>query len=71
MGVKVEDIPGKMKAVQVVEFNKPWEINNIETPKELGDYDLLVKTAVASLCHTDSMVLKGKILDMILDRAGL
>lgn len=52
MGVKVENIPGEMKAVQVVEFKKPWEINTVSTPKELDDYDLLIKTAVASLCHT-------------------
>lgn len=59
MPVKVENIPGEMTAVQVVEYKKPWKINTVETPKELGDYDLLVKTAVASLCHTDSMVLDG------------
>ena len=28
-------------------------------PKTLGPYDLLVKTAVASLCHTDFMALDG------------
>lgn len=60
MGVKVENIPGEMKAVQVVEYKKPYQINTIATPKELGDYDILVKTAVASLCHTDNMVQNGK-----------
>jgi len=48
-----------MTAVQVVEFKKPWQVNTVPTPKELGDYDLLIKTAVASLCHTDSMVVDG------------
>lgn len=60
MGVKVDSIPGEMKAVQVVEYKKPHQINTVATPKELGDYDILVKTAVASLCHTDSMVQQGK-----------
>jgi alcohol dehydrogenase, propanol-preferring len=31
----------------------------VPTPQELGDYDILVKTAVASLCHTDAMVRNG------------
>ncbi|KAK5953498.1 hypothetical protein OHC33_005442 [Knufia fluminis] len=48
-----------MTAVQVVEFHKPHQINTVPTPKELGDYDVLLKTAVASLCHTDSMVVEG------------
>lgn len=60
MGVKVESIPREMKAVQVVEYKKPHQINTVSTPKELGDYDILVKTAVASLCHTDSMVQQGE-----------
>ena len=59
MAAKVEGIPGEMTAVQVVEFHKPWQIRQVSTPKEIGEYDLLVKTAVASLCHTDSMVLGG------------
>lgn len=59
MGTKIDSIPKEMTAVQVVEFHKPWEIKTIPTPSEIGEYDLLVKTAVASFCHTDSMVLDG------------
>lgn len=59
MGTKVEGIPPEMTAVQVVEYHKPWKINTVKTPQELGEHDILVKTAVASLCHTDSMVLEG------------
>lgn len=59
-----------MTAVQVVEFKKPWKINTVPTPKELGDYDLLVKTAVASLCHTDSMVIDGMFPNTGLPRTG-
>jgi len=59
MATKVEGIPDEMIAVQVVEFHKPHQINTIPTPKELGDYDVLLKTAVASLCHTDNMVVEG------------
>lgn len=47
--------------VQVVEYNKPYEINTIPVPdtQKLGPFDLLVKVAVASYCHTDSMVRSG------------
>lgn len=41
------------------QFNKPYTIHNVPTPKDLGPYDLLVKVAVASLCHTDGMVSAG------------
>lgn len=52
-------IPKEMKAIQVVEFNKPYKINTIPVPSDLGPHDLLVKVAVASNCHTDSMVVHG------------
>ena len=53
------DLPTKMKAVQVVEFNKPYQINTVDVPTDLHPTDLLVKVAVASNCHTDSMVQSG------------
>lgn len=52
-------LPKKMKAVQVVEFKKPYKINEVDLPTELAPADLLVKVAVASNCHTDSMVQNG------------
>ncbi|CZS94475.1 related to alcohol dehydrogenase [Rhynchosporium agropyri] len=53
-------IPEKMLAAQVVEFEKPYKIHEIETPgKDLNEHDMLVKVAVGSLCHTDGMVSKG------------
>ncbi|KAK5071173.1 hypothetical protein LTR64_007677 [Lithohypha guttulata] len=63
-------LPSSMTAVQVVEFHKPWKINTVPTPNELGDYDILVKTAVASLCHTDSMVLDGVFPNAKLPQTG-
>jgi alcohol dehydrogenase, propanol-preferring len=56
----IEGLPKEMTAVQVVEFNKPYKIHKVPTPSDLGEYDILLKTAVASLCHTDSMVVEGK-----------
>lgn len=41
------------------QYNKPYSVNTVPVPRELKGRDLLVKTAVASLCHTDSMVASG------------
>ncbi|KAL1643124.1 hypothetical protein SLS58_005093 [Diplodia intermedia] len=58
--MSADAIPDSMLACQVVEFNKPYKIHRIPVPKHsLGPHDLLVKIAVASLCHTDSMVARG------------
>lgn len=53
------DIPDQMLACQVIEYNKPYKIHQIPVPKSLGPTDILVKIAVASYCHTDSMVSAG------------
>lgn len=37
----------QMLAARVAEFNKPYEICDVPTPKALGPYDVLLKTAVA------------------------
>lgn len=55
----IESLPKKMKAVQVVEYNKPYQLNEVDVPSDLGPKDLLVKVAVASNCHTDGMVQAG------------
>lgn len=48
-----------MKAVQVTQYSKSYSVNTVLVPHDLGPYDLLVKIAVASYCHTDSMVAAG------------
>ncbi|KAK4615655.1 Alcohol dehydrogenase [Fulvia fulva] len=55
------NIPKEMKAIQVVEYKKPYEIRAVDVPQpdQLAPLDLLVKVAVASNCHTDSMVQQG------------
>ncbi|KAI9729073.1 MAG: hypothetical protein M1828_000158 [Chrysothrix sp. TS-e1954] len=55
----LETLPSSMLACQIVEFNKPYKIHQIPTPRTLNPHDLLVKVAVASLCHTDGMVSAG------------
>ncbi|KAG9958630.1 GroES-like protein, partial [Aureobasidium melanogenum] len=54
-----KSIPQEMKAIQVVEFDKPYKINTAPVPKDLAPEDILVKVGVASNCHTDSMVQHG------------
>lgn len=41
------------------QFHKPYQIHEVPTPRPLGPYDVLLKVAVASLCHTDGMVSAG------------
>lgn len=53
------NIPEQMLAAQVVEFNKPYKVHKIPVPSSLAPQDLLIKVAVASLCHTDFMVSQG------------
>lgn len=48
-----------MQAAQVVEFKKPYKVQQVPVPSNLGPNDLLIKVAVASLCHTDFMVQEG------------
>ncbi|KAG4430335.1 hypothetical protein IFR05_014188 [Cadophora sp. M221] len=53
-------IPDKMLAAHVVEFKKPYKIHEVLTPgKDLNEYGMLVKIAVASLCHTDGVASEG------------
>jgi alcohol dehydrogenase, propanol-preferring len=67
-------LPESMLAAQVVEFNHPYKIHQVPTPgKDLDQYDMLVKVAVGSLCHTDGMVsegLMGTILPCIASHEG-
>ncbi|KAI6093010.1 GroES-like protein [Hypoxylon rubiginosum] len=59
-------LPAKMKAVQVKAFNTSYEINpSAPVPTDIGPHDLLVKVAVASYCHTDSMVASGSFLSAL------
>ncbi|KAI0142521.1 GroES-like protein [Hypoxylon sp. NC0597] len=51
-------IPPQMKAIQVTSYNTPYKLTTVPVPT-LGPHDLLVKVAVASYCHTDSMVAAG------------
>ncbi|TKA25817.1 hypothetical protein B0A50_05572 [Salinomyces thailandicus] len=53
------NLPSEMQAVQVVEFHKPYQLTSVPLPSDLSPHDLLVKVAVASNCHTDSMVQAG------------
>lgn len=58
MATSTSTLPSEMRALQITEFNAPYELRTIPVP-EPGPYDLLVKIAVASYCHTDSMVVAG------------
>ncbi|ERF75563.1 hypothetical protein EPUS_09440 [Endocarpon pusillum Z07020] len=42
------------------QFNERYQIHKIPTPRSLGPNEILLKTAAASLCHTDLLVTAGK-----------
>ncbi|KAJ0382502.1 hypothetical protein COL922a_012444 [Colletotrichum nupharicola] len=51
-----------MKAVQVVAYNAPYELASVPVPSALEPHDILVKVAVASYCHTDSLFHAGTVV---------
>ncbi|KAI1179589.1 GroES-like protein [Nemania sp. FL0916] len=51
-------LPREMQALQITKYNAPYSLRTVPVPKP-GPHDLLVKVAVASYCHTDSMVRAG------------
>ncbi|KZP19195.1 GroES-like protein [Athelia psychrophila] len=55
----IEGIPQTMLAAQLVQYDKPYEIREVPTPNSLSAHDMLIRVAVASLCHTDGMVTAG------------
>lgn len=55
----LSSLPKTMKAIQVVEYKKPYKLKDVDVPTNLQPNDILVKVAVASNCHTDSMVQSG------------
>ncbi|KAI8262050.1 Alcohol dehydrogenase 4 [Colletotrichum sp. SAR11_239] len=52
-------LPETMTAVQVVAYNAPYKLTSIPVPSALEPHDILVKVAVASYCHTDSLFHAG------------
>ncbi|GAW18766.1 hypothetical protein ANO14919_082480 [Xylariales sp. No.14919] len=48
-----------MKAAQVVEFGKPYQLNTVAIP-DVKDDELLVKIHAAGFCHSDLQVLSGQ-----------
>ena len=54
------DLPKTMLAGQLKDFNQPYKIHSVGLPKSLGPFDVLIKVAVASYCHTDFMVSRGQ-----------
>ncbi|OAA80148.1 Alcohol dehydrogenase superfamily, zinc-type [Akanthomyces lecanii RCEF 1005] len=51
-------LPAKMKAIQVKEFNKPYELSEIDVPTP-KPHQVLVKIQAGGFCHTDCMVMEN------------
>lgn len=52
-----------MLAAQIIELNQPHEIRTIPTPSvaSLNPHDILLKIAVASICHSDVAYVNGEL----------
>jgi alcohol dehydrogenase, propanol-preferring len=48
-----------LHAINLQQFGKPYKLHRVPTPKISGPYDVLVKVAAASYCHTDVLVQAG------------
>ncbi|EMD96769.1 hypothetical protein COCC4DRAFT_142424 [Bipolaris maydis ATCC 48331] len=53
-------IPSTMRAAVIEEFKKPYRFREIPTPTEPTGHDLLIKVLAASYCHTDAVLVEGK-----------
>ncbi|KAL0935463.1 alcohol dehydrogenase-like domain-containing protein [Colletotrichum truncatum] len=54
-----DQIPKQMRAAAIKDFNKGYEIKDVNVPTDLGPNDVLVKIAAAGYCHTDLQVQEG------------
>ncbi|OLN95652.1 Alcohol dehydrogenase 1 [Colletotrichum chlorophyti] len=54
-----DSIPNKMRAATIKDFNKGYEVKDVDVPTDLGPNDVLVKIAAAGYCHTDLQVQQG------------
>lgn len=54
-----DQIPKSMRAAVVKDFNKGYEVRDVEVPANLGPNDILIKIAAAGYCHTDLQVMQG------------
>lgn len=65
------DLPIAMRAAVVAQFHNPYEVRDaVPLPEAVEGHDVLIRVAAASFCHTDIMVLDGRMLDAPKDYAG-
>ncbi|KAF6832967.1 putative alcohol dehydrogenase [Colletotrichum musicola] len=53
------DIPSRMRAAQIAEYGKPYELVERDVPK-IRDHELLIRVHAAGFCHSDLQVLQGQ-----------
>ncbi|TDZ16200.1 alcohol dehydrogenase [Colletotrichum orbiculare MAFF 240422] len=59
MGGTADQLPKHMRAATIKDFNKGYEVKDIEVPTKLDPNDVLVKIRAAGYCHTDLQVQEG------------
>ncbi|KAK3351155.1 chaperonin 10-like protein, partial [Neurospora tetraspora] len=65
-------LPATMQALRITSFGAPYTLTTIPvpSPSTLRPHDLLVKVAVASHCHTDTIIRLGAIPSIPLPLTG-
>ncbi|KAK1142170.1 hypothetical protein N8T08_008096 [Aspergillus melleus] len=56
--------PKTMKAVQIQEFNEPYDISEVPVPRP-KPHQVLVRIKAAGFCHTDLMALNGDFISKL------
>lgn len=51
--------PATMKAIQVRQYNEPYQVSEVPVPRP-QPHQVLVRIKAAGYCHTDAMVLNGE-----------
>ena len=47
-------LPAKMRAIQIKEFNTPYDVSEVDVPRP-KPYQVLVRIKAGGFCHTDCM----------------
>lgn len=52
-------IPSNMRAARISDFKKPYSVDSVPVPTDLGPNDVLIQIKAAGYCHTDLQVQEG------------
>jgi D-arabinose 1-dehydrogenase-like Zn-dependent alcohol dehydrogenase len=51
--------PNSIRAAVVKDFNKGYEVRDVDVPTDLGSNNIIIRIAAAGYCHTDLQMIQG------------